>query len=1110
MTFCTCCATRLGVACPRCQLENPPDASFCGGCAAALESPANAPGRSGGRADVPPSAQGAPNGASAATQRHVRAATEGERRRLTVMFCDIVDSTAIAERLDPEDLRDVLRDYQARCAAVIARHGGHLAKFLGDGVLAYFGYPIAHEDDGARAARAALEIVREMHGLRARMVREHEVDLAVRVAIHTGIVVAGEMGGGAHRESLAIVGEAPNVAARLQSVAAPNEVVASAATFELIRGLFDCEPLGFRDLKGVRERVGVYRIRGETGARSRLETVEPARLTALVGRTQEIAVLETRWEEVRARAGRVVIVSGEAGIGKSRLVRVLADRIGAEPHTWLEAHCSPYFQSSAFRPFIDLLQRRLGCASEAPAAERLAALESMLDQDEVRSAEGVAALAAVIGRRRAADTSLTTSPARQKQQTLDALLGWIAAAATVHPVVLVIEDLHWIDPSTLELLTLLIDREPSARVLTILTCRPEFRPSWAMHGHLTHLVLSRLGRDEARTMIARVAGARELPAGVLGHLVARADGIPLFVEELTRTVLDGNEAASQAAAIPATLHDSLTARLDRLTEAKPIAQLAAVLGREFRHELLEAVAPWDDTRVRAALDQLVESDLVQRRGVPPHATYVFKHALILEAAYQSLLRSTRQEYHQRIARALADRFSEVAELTPELIAYHYTEAGCADEAINQWYAAGARAVQRAANPEAVAYLTRAIELLQGTPATAERIHRELALRILLGVALMSWKGYAAPDVESAFGAARALCDQLGEAGQPFPALRGLWAFAIVRGRLAEARTLADQLFAIATASGDAALLLEAHYALACTLFYVGEFAASLEHAERGVALYDPALHQSHTLLYGADPAMSCSAYASWALWFLGYPDRALARSRDACAYAEATGHPVNIAFALGFRAVVHQLRGEVAETRAAAEATIAIAEEQGLSFWSATGDHLLGWALLRQGHTAESEAASARSLRSNRTAGADIALPACLGLLAEVRAECGDREGALAAIADALMAADHTGALYLAPELQRLRGELLLRAAPASEEDIADAEACFRRGLAIARGQQSRSMELRCATSLARILERQGRGADERQELAARYASITEGRETADLRAARAALGELA
>ena len=583
MTFCTRCATRLGVACPRCELENPPDASFCGGCAAAL---ATAPGhpraRPVGAADAPPrNGHAANGGARTATQPHPRAEAEGERRQLTVMFCDVVDSTTIAERLDPEDLRDVLRAYQTSCAAVIARHGGCLAKYLGDGVLAYFGYPLAHEDDGARAARAALEIVREMGVLRARVAREHDLDLAVRVALHTGVVVTGEMGGGDHRDPLAIVGEAPNVAARLQSIAAPNEIVASAATFELIQGLFDCDALGNRALKGVRDHVWVYRIRGETGARSRLETVEPARLTALVGRAQEIALLDACWEQVRAGRGRVVSVSGEAGIGKSRLVRVLADRIAAEPHTWLEAHCSPYFQSSALRPLIDLLLRRLACTPDAPAEERVAALESVLRDDGVRVADVLPPLAALLGIPAAPGTAITTSPARQKQQTLDALLGWIDATAAVRPVVLVIEDLHWIDPSTLELLSLL-DRPRACGARADDPHEPARVPAAvgdARARDAGHVEPSRPRRgdddDRGRRRGSRAAArrARASPRARRRHPAFRRGA---HDERYSSPRDHGGEGATHATAIPATLHDSLTARLDRLTAAKPVAQLAAV------------------------------------------------------------------------------------------------------------------------------------------------------------------------------------------------------------------------------------------------------------------------------------------------------------------------------------------------------------------------------------------------------------------------------------------------------------------------------------------------------------------------------------------------------
>ncbi len=1058
-----------------------------------------------------------PGGAPAAQLE----AREGERRHLTVMFCDLVDSTAMSAQLDPEDLRDVLASYQAACAEMIERFEGHLARYLGDGILVYFGYPRAHEDDARRAVHAALDVIAAIDGLNVRLEREHGVRLAVRIGIHTGLVVTGEMVGSEQREPFPIFGDTPNVAARLQNLAEPNRVVLSAETYRLIRGQFECESLGSHELKGIPQPIRLYRVLRETGARSRLEASASTGLTALVDREQELALLADRWSQMRQGSGRVVLISGEAGIGKSRLGQVLKERVATEPHLWFECYCSPYYQSSPLYPVIDLLTQGLGWTRQDSPETKLAKLEQALARAGFAVPDVLPTLAGFLSLPLPGlPAGSVSSPARRKQQVLEALRAWVARLAVVRPLVLVVEDLHWIDPSTLELLGLLVDRMPP--ILLLLTARPDFRPPWPMHAHVTQLTLSRLGREHVAQMAERVAGGKALPPEVVQQLVGRTDGIPLFVEELTKLFLESDvireEGGGYAAAghasptgIPASLHDSLIARLDRLASAKAVAQLAAMLGREFSYELLHAVTPFDKRGLSEALAQLVDAELVYQRGAPPHATYSFKHALIHDAAYHSLLKSTRQQYHQRIAQVLTERFPDVAASEPELVAHHYTEGGLGMQAINYWYLAGQRAVECSANLEAITYLGKALELLAAAPASGERTQTELALQTLLGVALMSCKGYGAPEVESAFRRARELCHDLGEAAQPFPVLRGLWAFAIVRGRLSEARELADQLLDIARRAGDDALLLEAYYALGCTLFYLGEPRAARAWSEQGIALYDPALHRSHTQLYGADPGVTCRCYAALALWQLGHPDWALARIREARAIAEETAQAVNIAFALTFGAIVHQLRGEVDATRAWADAALALATELVLPFWVSLAGIFRGWAWCKDGHPDLGIAEIERGLAENRAAGAEIGWPQNCALLAEVFAAQGDSAAGLAALAEAFDAVATTGGRYEEAELHHLRGETLLSQAAQSGADppYAEAEACFRRGIEVARRQAARALELRCATSLGRLLHRRGMREEARHVLAPVYASFTEGLETADLQAARALLAQL-
>jgi class 3 adenylate cyclase len=644
--------------------------------------------------------------------------SDAERRQLTVLFCDLLDSTVLASQLDPEELREVVRAYQEACAKVIARFEGHIAQYLGDGLLVYFGYPLAHEDDAPRAVRAGLGIVEALGPLNTHLWQQRGVQLAVRLGIHTGLVVVGEIGGGTHHEQLAL-GETPNLAARLQGIAAPNTVVISAATLPLLGGFFACQSLGTPALKGVGQPIEVFRVLYESMARSRLEVAGSTGLTPLVGRESEVALLRERWAQVKDGLGQVVLLSGEAGIGKSRLVQVLKEHVATEPQAWLTpCQCSPYHQNTALYPMIDLLERvALRFDREESPEQKVSKLEGFLVQYGLPLAEAVPLFAALLSLPLGSGYApLNMLPEQQKQRILHALLTITLRIAAQQPVLFVMEDLHWVDPTTVDLLSLLVDQGPTARILALWTFRPDFNPPWTGRSHLTQVTLNRLPRRQAAEMTGRVAGDKALPAEVVEQVVAKTDGVPLFVEELTKMVLEsgllqareeGYELSGPLPplAIPTTLHDSLMARLDRLAAVKAMAQLGASLGREFSYELLQAVALWDEATLQRGLQQLVAAEFLYQQGVPPQATYRFKHALIRDAAYQSLLKSTRQRYHQRIAQVLEARFPETAETQPELLAHHYTEAGLSAQAIPYWQRAGQRAIERSANLEAIGHLT---------------------------------------------------------------------------------------------------------------------------------------------------------------------------------------------------------------------------------------------------------------------------------------------------------------------------------------------------------------------------------------------------------------------
>jgi predicted ATPase/class 3 adenylate cyclase len=1047
---------------------------------------------------------------------------DAERRQLTVMFCDLVDSTRLASRLDPEDLREVVRAYQVACAEIVERFDGYIAQYLGDGLLVYLGYPQAHEDDAQRAVRTGLGILDAMGTLNTRLEQHKGVRLAVRIGIHTGPVVVGTMGSGDRHEQLAL-GETPNLAARLQGLAAPNTVAISATAHRLVQGYFRCDDLGLHRLKGIETPLRVYRVAGESAAQNRLDVAEATGLTPLVGREHELGLLRERWAQSHDGRGQVVVLSGEAGIGKSRLVRVLTERVADEGAPRLTLRCSSYHTHSAFYPVIEHLQRLLQWHHGETPAARLAALEQALRTAGLPLAEGVPLLAALLSVPVLEQyPPLTLSPQRQKQKTQEALVAWLLADTAQQPVLAVWEDLHWADPSTLELLGLLLDHVPTARLLLVVTCRPEFRSPWAPRSYVAPLTLTRLLRPQIEEMVLRVTGGKPMPAEVLAQIVAKTDGIPLFVEELVKTILEAGlvqEAAGRYVlpgplpplAIPATLQDALMARLDRLAVVKDVAQLGAVLGREFPYALLQAVAPGDEATLHHGLAQLVEAEVLYQRGRPPQATYVFKHALIQEAAYQSLLKSTRQQYHQRIAQVLEAQFAEIAESQPELVAHHYTEAGLHAQAVGYWQRAGQRAIERSANAEAIGHLTKGLELLQTLPDTPERAQRELDVQVALGPAVMATKGLAAPEVEHAYTRARALCHQVGETPQLFPVLMGLCMLYRQRGAFRTARQVGEQCLALAQRAEEPALLREAHCALGVPLFYLGELALSRVHLEQGRALYDPQQYRSRVFRYGLDPGVNCLLVA-WPLWLLGYPDQALGRSRDALILAQELSHPYSLAYALQSATRLHRFRREVQAAREQAEALLALSSQQGFTQWMAGGTIMCGWALTVQGQGEAGLAQMHQGLAAWRAMGIEAGQPYWLAMLAEAYGRTGQVEEGLRVLAEALALVDTTEERWWEAELHRLTGEFIVqsrvqgRASGGQEE----AEESFCQALDIARRQSAKSLELRAAMSLSRLWQQQGQRAAARQLLAEVYGWFTEGFDTADLQEAQALLEALA
>lgn len=716
--FCAKCGAPLAVKCAECGFVNQPGGDFCGGC-------------------------GKPVSSISTTVSNAKSETrEPERRQLTVMFCDLVGSTALAERLDPEELHALLAQYQDTCAAVIQRFDGYIARYVGDGLLVYFGYPQAHEDEPQRAVRTALGIVDAIKDLDAKLTKPG-VGLAVRIGITTGFVVAGDIGSGKRVEQNAVVGETPNLAARLQALAEPNTVVIGASTRRLVEGLFECDNLGPQKLKGISQSVAAYRVRQESDAPSRFEATAIRGLIQLVGRESEVGLLLNRWQQAKDGEGQVVLLSGEAGIGKSRIVRGFRERLEGEHRNRVLYYGSPYHRNSALHPVTDQLERALRFEKDDSATRKLDKLDAALSDLGLPASEYGPVLASLLSV--SPDDrypALELPPEQLKKKTLEAIGTMIKAMSDQYPVLMVVEDAHWIDPSTLELIGLLIERLRSSCFLLLVTCRPEFELAWRAHAHITSLTLNRLSRKESTAMIAKVTQAKRLPDEVLEQIATRTDGVPLFIEELTKTVIESGllrdagdhyelSGPLPPLAIPASLQDSLMARLDRLAAVKEVAQLAATLGRSFSHDLLAAVSPLSDEELQCGLSQLMDAELIYRRGLPPDVAYEFKHALVQDVAYQSLLKSTRQQYHRQVAEVLEKRFPDTGETQPELLAHHYTEAGLAEQAVAYWQRAGERAAERAAHVEAIGHLSKGLELLRTFPDTADRAHREIALQIAL-------------------------------------------------------------------------------------------------------------------------------------------------------------------------------------------------------------------------------------------------------------------------------------------------------------------------------------------------------------------------------------------
>jgi class 3 adenylate cyclase/predicted ATPase len=1056
--------------------------------------------------------------ATATRTPSLRPEDRAERRQVTVMFSDLVGSTALSARMDPEDLREVISAYQKCVADTVQGFGGFVAKYMGDGALVYFGYPHAHEDDAERAVRAGLKLIAAVSDLKT------HAPLQTRVGIATGLVVVGDLIGSGASQEQAIVGETPNLAARLQGVAEPNAVVIAESTRKLVGNLFELDDLGPQALKGITGAVRAWMALRQSSVESRFDALHATGLTDLVGREEELELLLRRWSKAKTGEGQVVLLSGEPGIGKSRLTAALLERLAGEPHTRLRYFCSPQHTDSALYPIISQMGRAARFAHNDTVQLKLDKLDALLTQSSTprHDAALFSELLSLPNDGRYPVFELT--PQQRRQKTLESLHAQVETFARKNPVLMVFEDAHWADPTSLELFGRGVNRIANLPVLLLITFRSEFGPPWIGLPHVTNLTLNRLTQREIEAIIDYVAGNKPMPASIRQEIIERTDGIPLFVEEMTRAVLEAESQhaaeyvaaaiPSAAVAVPATLHASLMARLDRLGgPAKEVSQIGAAIGREFSHALLVAVMDKHEAELEAALARLVAAGVLFREGLPPHATYLFKHSLVQDAAYGTLLRGPKRALHSRIAETLESQFAEIAETQPELLARHCTEAGLIEKAAALWGKAGQRSLARSALVEAVEQVTRALDQITTSPATSALRREQIKLQLVLISAVMHVKGYAAPETRLAIERARLLIEQAEALGEPpedplllFSVLYAFWGASYVAFNGDAVRELAAQFLALAEKKGATVPLMIGHRLMGTSLLCTGDMVESRAHYTQALALYDPVEHRSLAARFGQDVGVAILSYRSLALWMLGYPEAALADADQAVKDARENGQAGTLMYALLHASWTHIINGTYAAANALLAELAAIADEKGALFWKRSEMSFRGVLFALSGKKSEGIHLVTSGIDANLSVGTTLVFPWLLSTLAKAHAELGQFDDAWRCSDEAMTAAGKTSDKWFETELNRLAGEIALMS---PERDAAKAETHFDRAIAVARQQQAKSWELRASMSLARLWRDQGKVQEAREVLAPVYGWFTEGFDTRDLKEAKALLDEL-
>jgi class 3 adenylate cyclase/predicted ATPase len=1044
---------------------------------------------------------------------------EGERKQVTVMFCDMVGFTPLSERLGPEEAYGVMDKIYELLIHKVHDYDGTVNEMTGDGIMALFGAPIALEDAPQRAIRSAMAIHREMAKFSDGIKKEKEgiPALKMRVGIHNGPVVVGTLGNNLRVEFKA-VGDTVNLASRVEGLAEPGTTYVTEDTFKFSEGLFRFEALGKKRIKGREEPVKVYRVIAPSTRRTRFDVSAERGLAPFVGRERELELLLDGFERSKEGRGQAFSIVSEAGIGKSRLLYEFRKAVTNEDVTFLEGRCLSYSKGVAYHPVIDILKANFDILEEDEDLEIREKVKRGLKIIRAHEASTLPYLLELLSVKESGLDKIPLSPEAKKDRIMEAVKRITLKGSEIRPLIVAFEDLHWVDKSSEDVLKYVLESIPGVRVLNIFTYRPEFVHTWGGKSYHSQLNLNRLSNRESLAMVAYLLGTEEIDRELEELILEKTEGVPFFIEEFIKSLQDlriidikDNRYRIikdiKEATIPATVQDVIMARIDSLPEGiKGLLQTVSAVGREFSYDLTKRVTGLAEQELLSHLSVLKDSELLYERGIYPELTYIFKHALTQDTTYQSLLKSTRQKYHQKIAQVLEKDFPDTVEMQPELLAHHYTEAGLDEQAVGYWHQAGQRATQRSANVEAMNHLTKGLEVLMTLPDTLERARQELDLQITLGPVLMAVQGFTSPGTERAWARARELCQQVGETSQLFPVLYGLWRFYMLRAELQTSRELGEQLFSLAQRVQDPGLLLEAHRVLGSTMFWLGEMGPAQEHFEQGMALYDPQQHASHAFLYGQDPGVACRSFGAMATWWLGYPDQALQSTNEALTLAQELTHPFSLAFALGMAAIVHQFRREAQGVQERAEALIALSTEQGFPHWLAFGTILRGWALSGQGEGAEGIGQMRQGLVAYRAMGAELTRPYFLSLLAEADGKVGQIEEGLTVLNEALDTVNKTEERNWEAELHRGKGGLLLIQ---QGQKGGRAEECFWKALDIARRQQAKSLELRAAISLSRLWQQQGKKEEAQQLLTESCSWFTEGFDTADLKEAKILLEEL-